>query len=486
MTLTPRRLALTNSLIILVAVALFALVAVPVRAAVTLRALDAELEDMGDRVAQSPTASAASVDSVLAKDTFSAHPVFIQSMRLDGTIVIRSANIGTAQLPLDPASLARARTGSDQPSFETLVVEGHQLRSYARPIHTDLAQPQSSIVGVVEVASPLDEGLPRGPILAALLAGIIAGGLAVFAIGWLLARIALAPVEHLAATVDSIGSSDDLSRRLLVDVSEFGRVRLEPVVRLTYAFNAMLDRLEVSTKQLAKSLELQRRFVGDASHQLRTPLTALRGNIDLLARMCAEDCPLAAVEQHQEVLTDLNADAGRMSRLVSGLLLLARADAQQHLVRQTVALKPVLDDACRTARSLSDSVSVELGEIPPDVQVCADADRLVQLFTILLENAVQHSPSDAQVWVRAMLEMRDDRPGVRVEVADSGSGVPVAERQRIFERFYRARSTEAKTDGAGLGLAVARWIAAEHQADLSVNDNLPHGSVFQVWLPIDS
>ncbi|HEY1294776.1 MAG TPA: HAMP domain-containing sensor histidine kinase [Chloroflexota bacterium] len=478
MTLTPRGLALANSLIIFVAVALFALVAVPLRSAVMLRAMDAQLQDMGDRVAQT-----ASTGAAVPNDVFSPHPVFVQSVTLDGVVVNRSANIGAAQLPLDPESLTRARSGNDQTSFVTFEVEGHQLRTYVRPVHSNAAQPESSIVGVLEVASPADDALPRGPVLGALIAGILVGGIGVLAVGWLLARVALAPVEHLAATVDSIGSADDLSRRVPVDELKFGRVKLDPVVRLTYAFNAMLDRLELSTHQLAQSLELQRQFVGDASHQLRTPLTALTGNVHLLTRMCAEDCPVPALEEHQEILTDLNADAERMARLVSGLLLLARADAQQHLVRQPMGLERAVEEACRTARSVSDSVSIELGDMPADVQVLADADRLAQLFTILLENAVLYSPPGSQVAVRGALETRHDRRGVTVEVADSGPGVPVAERERIFERFYRSRSAQQKTEGVGLGLAIARWIAVEHEAEISVHDNHPEGSVFKAWLP---
>jgi signal transduction histidine kinase len=474
MTLTPRRLALTNSLIIFAAIALFALFALPLRATVTMQSVDNELETMGDAFA--PTAGTAPP----AVDVFAARPIFLQSMRLDGTVVIRSANIGDAQLPPDPESLARARGGNGQASFESLLVNGHQLRSYQRPVRLDSA-PQASIDGLVEVATPLDDSRPRGPVLIGLIAGILVGGVGVLAVGWLLARIALAPVDRLAATVDSIGSTSDLSRRLPTDA--VGSVRFDAVVRLTYAFNAMLDRLQSSAEQVEQSLELQRQFVGDASHQLRTPLTSLRGNVHLLTRMCAEDCPVAALEEHQAILSDLDDEAERMSRLVNSLLVLARADAQQHLVLVSLDLAPLLKDAWRTAQSLSDSVTVELGEVPPDIRVRADADRLVQLFVILLENAVTYSPPGGLVRLRAAPESRNERKGVRIEVADGGPGVAADERVRIFERFYRSRRTETATHGVGLGLAVARWIATEHGAEISVADNVPVGSVFQVWLP---
>jgi two-component system, OmpR family, sensor kinase len=477
MTLTSRRLALTNSLIMFGAVVLFALVLVPARSALTLRLIDAELAATGDSFAQS-----ASTSALPATDVFAERPVFVQSMRLDGSIVVRSANIGEAQLPADAASLTRAQNGDGQPRFTSIAVDGHQLRRYERPIRSSAAEPQSPIIGIVDVATPLDASLPRGPVLLSLIVGIAIGTLGIVALGWLFARLALAPVDRLAVMVDSISSTHDLSRRLPVDTS--GGVRLDPVVRLTYAFNAMLDRLQSSTEQLERSLHLQRQFVGDASHQLRTPLTSLRGNIDLLSEMCAEDCPHASVDEHQAILHDLSAESERMSRLVDGLLLLARADAQQHLDRSPLQLEPLIKDAWRTARSLSVSVSVKLGEVPSGLSVRADPDRLVQLFTTLLENAVHYSPPGAVVWLRARLEGRHGVPGAVVEVADAGPGIPVSERSRIFERFYRSRVTATAIDGVGLGLAVARWIADEHEAEISVTDNEPVGSIFQVWLPI--
>src|SRR5262249_21847948 len=151
---------------------------------------------------------------------------------------------------------------------------------------------------------------------------------------------------------------------------------------------AMLLRLQRSAADLEKALTMQRQFVADASHELRTPLTSLLGNVDFLTLRCLEDCPLPAVEQHQEVLRDLGSETRRMTHMVNDLLLLARADAQQHLTLLPVELEPILQTAYRQARGLSDAVRVQLVAQCAGIQVMADSDRLLQLVLILLDNAV--------------------------------------------------------------------------------------------------
>jgi signal transduction histidine kinase len=211
-------------------------------------------------------------------------------------------------------------------------------------------------------------------------------------------------------------------------------------------------------------------------------LTSLSGNVDFLTLRCLEDCPLPAVNQHQEVLRDLSSETRRMTHMVNDLLLLARADAQQHLTLMPIELEPLLQTAFRQARSLSDKVRVQLVSRCAGIQVMADPDRLLQLLLILLDNAVRYTPPGGEVALRAYSDARDDQPGVRVEVSDTGPGIPVEERSRIFDRFYRSQATRA-AEGAGLGLAVARWIAQEHDTDILVSDNAPLGSMFEFWLP---
>jgi signal transduction histidine kinase len=481
MTRTAWRLTLINGLILVSAVALMGLAAVPARAFVNEQSIDSDLIAQGESVAQSapvgPRVAQPPAGVVtISVETFAERPVFVEVATLDGTVIMRSANLGDSQLPLEQTRLARALGG--QAWFENASQDGHALRCYDVPVRMDASTPESPVVGLIEVASPLNDDPPSWPVLAGL---VVAGVLGALGVGWLLARIALAPVEQLARTVDSISSTEDLGRR--VPVGRSPGLRLDAVDQLGVAFNAMLERLQLTTGRLEEALAVQRQFVGDASHQLRTPLTSVRGNVQLLSRLCAEDCPGVAVVQHQAILGDLDGETERMSRLVDGLLVLARADAQQHLSLSPTPLEPLLRQAYRTARGLSEHVSVDLDADLPGVLVNADPDRLLQLLMILLDNAVRYTPPGGHVWLRGAQLSRHGEAGVVTEIVDSGPGVPVAERTRIFERFYRTAQAQELSEGAGLGLAMARWIADEHQAELSVDDAEPHGSIFRVWLP---
>jgi signal transduction histidine kinase len=454
-----------NTLVILAVIFTIGLASLPLRAMVTRGELDEQLARTGEAIVSAPVLDFSSVDSL-------ASPVmFIQAVTWNGTIVLRSTSLGNAFLPVTQDDMLRARGG--QTWFATVSIGGHILRTYNAPF-------SASNGGLVQLASPIDEEPPQGPALVALALGVLAGVGAASAVAWYLARLAMAPIQQLAATVDSISSTADLSRR--VPITPVAESRHDPIQRLALAFNAMLERLQAATQQLEATLEAQRHFVADASHHLRTPLTSLRGNVHFLSRLCAEDCPGVSVDQHQEVLLELDGEAERMTRLINNLLWLARADAQQHFDLQPLDLEPVLQAAYRTARALSETVTVQLDEVPPDIKVCADSERLLQLLLILLDNAVRYSPPEGLVTLRAERQAEDQRPGVVIEVIDEGPGVPTEERELIFGRFYRARATAA-VEGSGLGLAVARWIALEHGGHISVRENAPAGSAFEIWLP---
>jgi signal transduction histidine kinase len=291
-----------------------------------------------------------------------------------------------------------------------------------------------------------------------LVLAIAAGG------GLLLSRATLRPIDQITRAARAIGQAQRLDRRLPLPA------RSDEVGRLAGTFNDMLDRLEAV-------FLAQRRFVADASHELRTPLTTIRGNVEFIRR----DPSLPAAVR-DDALADVSDAAGRMARLVNGLLSLARADAGRHLDREPVALRPVLESCFHEAQALARATNITvvlgLSRLEPGARLSADPDRLRELLMVLIENAVKYNHPDGQV----QLSARTDGRKHRVSVADTGRGIETEDLSHIFERFYRSPRTRSD-DGSGLGLAIANWIADEHQAEISVESVPDVGTTFVVSFP---
>jgi signal transduction histidine kinase len=175
------------------------------------------------------------------------------------------------------------------------------------------------------------------------------------------------------------------------------------------------------------------------------------------------------------------AETERLTRLVADLLLLAQADAGQHLPLVPTELGIVVQDAFRAARFLRPGVELRLGQMA-STSVAGDADRLKQLLLILLDNALKYTPLGGRVTISAEPCDRIGIAGVAICVSDTGPGIPLAEQPRIFERFYRGDPAR-RSDGVGLGLAIAHWIVDEHQGALDLESAPGQGSRFTVWLP---
>lgn len=280
-------------------------------------------------------------------------------------------------------------------------------------------------------------------------------------IGWALAGAALRPLQALIGTARSISHHRDLSRRV---APPGGRDELG---QLAVTFNDMLGSLESAWAS-------QQQFVGDASHELRAPLTIMRANVELMRRH-----PHLSAEEQQEMLADMDREVRRMSRLVEDLLLLARSDAGDNLYLQPVDLAAVTREAIRDARKLAFEHTIDLqgGDLAAPVR--AETDRLRQLLLILLDNALKYSPPASAVTVRL-----DAVPGGwQLCVQDRGPGIPAEALPHIFKRFYRADPARQRDLGAGLGLAIAEWIAGQFSARLRVARTGPDGTTFCVEFP---
>jgi signal transduction histidine kinase len=234
------------------------------------------------------------------------------------------------------------------------------------------------------------------------------------------------------------------------------------------SFNQTLERLE----QLFTS---QQRFLADVSHELRTPLTVIKGNVDLMRRMKQID---------EESLVSIDQEAGRLTRLVGGLLLLAQAESGKlSLSMRPVQLDALLVEVFQEMRVLAGSkVHVHLKEID-QLQVNGDRDRLKQVLLNLVSNAIQYTPPGGDVFVS--LARAGDQ--ARLTVRDTGPGIPAEDVPHIFERFYRAEKsrTRSRTSGFGLGLSIAHWIVEHHGGRIEVESKDGRGTMFVIWLPLE-
>jgi len=393
----------------------------------------------------------------------------------DGTLRERTAGV-EALPPLDPRAVLAEPSGppydaiarlspplvaSDAPAngaFGVLVTPEQRWRVYVLPIEQG-----SAIAGYLETLTPLgslDASIKayRALLLALGLAGLAAALLG----GWAIAGGALRPIANMVETAGTITHSRDLSHRIPTPQHH------DELGRLAATFNAMLASIETA-------YGAQQRFVADASHELRAPLTGIQGNLELPRR--PPDMPAA---DRDEALGEAEREASRLTRLVADLLALARADAGVTLQRRSVALDEVVLDAFRTARQLARGQELVLDPFEP-AQVVGDEDRLKQLLLILLDNALKYTPAGGRV----TLGLRHLRTTAEVLVHDTGVGIGTEDLPHVFERFYRADPARNRdSGGTGLGLPIARWIARQHGGDVTLESQLEQGSTATVRLPL--
>jgi signal transduction histidine kinase len=275
----------------------------------------------------------------------------------------------------------------------------------------------------------------------------------------LLAHGMTSPLREMAAAARAMARGDYGRRVTATSQDEVGE--------LARAFNVM-------AKQLAEVDRTRRDLVANASHELRTPITALQAMLENL---------VDGVEQpDRDALRALLRQVERLSRLVSQLLDLSRLESGgMTLERRPFPLGHVLHEAADECRAGGHDVAVVVRVEPPDLLVEGDPDRVHQVMANLLENALRHSPAGGSVEVRAGVRGRGH---VRIEVNDEGPGIADEDASRVFERFYRPDAARASNSGgAGLGLAIARWIVDLHGGEIRPERREPHGCRMVVVLP---
>ena len=283
-------------------------------------------------------------------------------------------------------------------------------------------------------------------------------GLAVLLLGsllaWRLAGRVVQPVSELTRTARAI-SETDLSRR----IPERGN---DEVAQLASTFNEMLDRLE-------RAFGAQRRFIDDAGHELRTPITIVRGHLELI-----EDDPQARAETLALVTDELE----RMSRIVDDLLLLSKREQPGFLNLATVEVGALTDELHAKVAALA-PVSWQLESRGRGV-IVADRQRLTQAFVQLAQNAVQYGPPEEPIWLGSSVA----NGAAFFWVRDAGPGIPRAVQEAIFERFQRG-SSGRRSDGAGLGLSIVKAIAEAHHGRVELDSHPAAGTTFRIVVPVD-
>jgi two-component system OmpR family sensor kinase len=395
------------------------------------------------------------VSLIAPADLRTSTDVFVEVLGPDGTPTYSTAALDGAPPAVSPGLLTAAMRQHGAFATEGDVKGGTAVRLYALPFTggyvvagQSTRVPESNLSGIVGFL--VISGVPT--LLAALAAS------------WLVAGRALRPLKEVAGAADDIGRSRDFGRRLPKRPSR------DEVALLAASFNRMLEELQDAYRRQGSALDAQRQFVADASHELRTPLTTIQGNAGLLAHG-----PPISEEVRRAAASDISEESERMARLVDRMLTLARADSGLKLTLAPVELGTLVTEVGRQAGAVHPDRTVNVEAV--EVAVAGDEDALRQLLWILLDNAFRYSRTT--VAVRLSIE----GGWARLTVSDDGPGIGPDDRERVFERFFRA--DPARTgQGAGLGLSIARWIADQHAGRILAAAGPDGGAGLFVDLPL--
>jgi signal transduction histidine kinase len=367
------------------------------------------------------------------------------------TIVVRIGTdepLAAGPIGADPALVAAVSDVVSPRLFSADTAEG-DARALVTPVSIEGRQ-----VGGVAAArlTQADREALLDRRLAVLIAAAVAFGVA-SVIAWFTLGRLLRPVKEMATTADAIAEGGDLTRR--IEVPE----RNDEVSVLAATFNRMLGRLEGAFRR-------EQRFIREASHELRTPITICRGHLEVLG---ADPDPADVQEAIGVVVEELD----RMGRIVEDMTTLARVEDPEFLRVQPVPLEGFLRDVSRRAEPLLDG-RLRVGPVPEGVEMRADPQRLTQALINLLQNAALHADG-------GLVELRIvERPGAwRFEVADHGGGIPPGDEDRLFRPFNRS----SRAPGSGLGLAIVRGIAEAHGGRAGVDNRPGEGATFWITVP---
>ncbi|MEP7292135.1 MAG: HAMP domain-containing sensor histidine kinase [Chloroflexota bacterium] len=399
-------------------------------------------------------------------DFFRASGVVVQIWEIDQNDVHlkrASSNLDGYSDPIDPAALRQEQqqfqNAEETPNslYSTVRIGAADWRVFTLPYNI---QGWRVVIQAATSFEAVNQSSQALLVIIVVATGIALLGSVVF--GLLLANRVLKPIDDITRSAAQITAAADLKTRLPWNgpMDELGR--------LISVFNSAMGRLE-------HLFSVQQRFVADVSHELRTPLTAIIGNVEIIKRYGMDEQSLDAIES----------EAQRMSRLVNDLLLLARADnGELKLNLEEIDLDIIVGEAYREAKILAKDRDLKITVVDFEpVRIKGDADRLKQLLLNLVGNAIKFTPDGGQI----ILNLRKTATHAIIQVQDTGMGIASEDMKRIFDRFYQAEPSRARTptsgEGAGLGLSIAYWIAEAHGGKIQVESKVGEGTTFTITLP---
>ena len=396
---------------------------------------------------------------------------FIQVLDESGQIGQKSDNLRNVQIPVSLNALRNASQGLI--TFETSRTFGNTpLRIVTLPVIEN-----SHIARIIQVASSLEDVENALNSLLLILVITVPSALMLASVGGqFLANKALNPVDHITQTARQI-TSQNLNQRI-----KPLKVRDE-ISRLVETFNEMISRLD-------KSFHQMKQFSSDASHELKTPLTILKGEVEVALRK------ERTIQEYEQTLRSNLEEINRMSTVVDDLLLLSKTDIEQlPLHRDNISLTKILNDVVVQVDILAQAkqVRVQLVNSDGDMIILGDELRIRELLLNLIENGIKYTPEKGFVSVTLDTErVPDESTGgsirfARITVSDTGIGIAKKDQEKIFDRFFRVDKARSREEGgSGLGLSICKWIVEAHQGRISVESELGKGSSFVVRLPIHS
>lgn len=377
----------------------------------------------------------------------------------DGTVLATSASFSSLGLPIKTDVWKKALEGSTLYSAWTQF--GHHYRLVTRPVIEDRL-----VLYVVQLAAPLDSVEQSLRQLRSWLFWLIPLTLILAStVGWFLATTALKPVGKMIEEVRSIGVKD-LQQRLKVPDTH------DEIEQLARTFNDLLMRLD-------KSFRRARQFSAAAAHELRTPLSVMRGEVEVTLRKARTN------EEYQEILRLQLEVLSELSGIVDQLLALAHSEeGEESLVWKNIPLGELVSQVAAPWRKIAESKQIILDITEREALTVRGERRLLErLVSNFLDNAIKHTPSKGHIFI----ELSRRQENALLLVRDTGSGISPEEMPKLFDKFFTSSATKRKgVSGSGLGLGLCRWIAEVHQGHIEVSSSPGEGAEFHIFLPISA